>query len=505
MLHWEELLTFYERSPLIFSQYTFLFVFTIFFAFYLAVFKNITVRNIYLLAFSLFFYYKSGGLYFWMLIFSTFVDYHLANYIFKATTTGRKKLFLVLSLSVNLGLLAFFKYSYFVTDSLNTLLGTDFIAYNFLTGISNVLAGTSYDVTEIILPVGISFYTFQAMSYTLDIYRGHLQPVKNIWDFGFFISFFPHLVAGPIVRAADFIPQVYKPYNVTKEEMGAAVFLIMKGLIKKVLISDYISINLVDRVFDTPQLYSGVENLLAIYGYTLQIYCDFSGYSDMAIGLALLMGFRLGINFNSPYKAANITDFWRRWHISLSSWLRDYLYVSLGGNRKGKWRTKVNLLLTMLIGGLWHGASVKFILWGALHGAALVADKAWTNFSAPFINQKSFVYRALVWLITFNFVAFCWIYFRAADMETVRLMLFQVVNDMSLSAIGERMWAYKHIVSLLILGFGIHWLPDEWKQNWQNMFIRTALPVKAFIIAVVIALLYQVASSEVQPFIYFQF
>ncbi len=225
----------------------------------------------------------------------------------------------------------------------------------------------------------------------------------------------------------------------------------------------------------------------------------------MAIGLALLMGFRLGINFNSPYKAANITDFWRRWHISLSSWLRDYLYVSLGGNRKGKWRTKVNLLLTMLIGGLWHGASVKFILWGALHGAALVADKAWTNFSAPFINQKSFVYRALVWLITFNFVAFCWIYFRAADMETVRLMLFQVVNDMSLSAIGERMWAYKHIVSLLILGFGIHWLPDEWKQNWQNMFIRTALPIKAFIIAVVIALLYQVASSEVQPFIYFQF
>lgn len=505
MLHWEELLTFREKAPLIFSQYTFLFLFTVFFALYLAVYRNITIRNIYLLAFSLFFYYKSGGLYFWMLIFSTFVDYHLANLIFRASSEQKKKVFLWLSLGVNLGLLAFFKYSYFVVDTLNSTLGTSFEAYNFLTGISNLIAGTSYDVSEIILPVGISFYTFQAMSYTLDIYRGDLQPVKNIWDFGFFISFFPHLVAGPIVRAADFIPQVYKPYQVTSAEAGAAVFLIMKGLIKKVLISDYISINLVDRVFDTPQLYSGVENLLAIYGYALQIYCDFSGYSDMAIGIALLLGFRLGINFASPYKAASITDFWRRWHISLSSWLRDYLYVSLGGNRKGAWRTKVNLMLTMLLGGLWHGASVKFILWGGFHGLALVLDKAWAKFSAGFINQQAFWYKALMWFITFHFVAFCWIYFRAADTEVVRTMLYKVGTDLSWSTLSERLWAYKHILSLLILGYSIHWLPQEWKDNWEQLFIRIPLPVKALIIAVTVVLLYQVASSEVQPFIYFQF
>lgn len=505
MFSWNELLTYKENAPLIFSQYSFLFIFTAFFLVYTFIYRNITVRNLYLLAFSLFFYYKSGGLYFWILIFSTIVDYNLANRVYQAKTPGGRKAFFLLSIIMNLALLGFFKYSYFFVNLINEQLGTHLKAYNFLNGLSNLVAGSHYDVNEIILPVGISFYTFQAMSYTFDIYRGKLEPVKNIWDFGFFISFFPHLVAGPIVRAADFIPQVYKPYQVTRTEMGAALFMILKGLIKKVLISDYISINFVDRVFDAPLLYSGFENLLAIYGYSLQIYCDFSGYSDMAIGLALLMGFRLGINFNSPYKATNITEFWHRWHISLSTWLRDYLYIPLGGNRKGRFRTNINLMITMLLGGLWHGASLKFIFWGFLHGLALVFHKLWNKYVNPYLPHHFKPGMFLSWLLTFHFVAFCWIYFRAADTKVVSDMIGQVLYHFDVSGLWSRILSYRAVIGLVLLGYTVHLLPSVWKLEWENYYIRIPDVVKAFSIALVIFLLYQVASADVQPFIYFQF
>ena len=206
-----------------------------------------------------------------------------------------------------------------------------------------------------------------------------MEPVRNIIDFGFYVSFFPHLVAGPIVRASVFIPQIYQEFKLSKHEFSHALYMISKGLIKKIIISNFIALNLVDRVFDAPSIYSGFENLLAIYGYGLQIYCDFSGYTDIAIGVALILGFRLPVNFNSPYKAKSITDFWKRWHISLSQWLRDYLYISLGGNRKGKIRTYLNLMITMLLGGLWHGASLRFIIWGGLHGIGLVINKIWNS------------------------------------------------------------------------------------------------------------------------------
>jgi len=505
MFSWNDLLAYKENAPLIFSQYLFLFIFTVFFLIYTFIYKNITVRNLYLLFFSLFFYYKSGGFYFWILIFSTVVDFNLANWVYRAKTYSRKKIFFILSIGMNLALLGFFKYSYFFVDLINQSFHTQLKAYNFLSGLSNMIAGTNYDVSEIILPVGISFYTFQAMSYTFDIYRGNLHPVKNIWDFGFFISFFPHLVAGPIVKAADFIPQVYKPYHVTRAEMGAAIFMIVKGLIKKVLISDYISINFVDRVFDAPQLYSGFENLMAVYGYALQIYCDFSGYSEMAIGLALLMGFRLGINFNSPYTSLNITEFWRRWHISLSGWLRDYLYISFGGNRRGRIRTYVNLFLTMLLGGLWHGASVKFILWGGLHGIALVIHKLWKKMSGSFVQVPKSLAIFLSWFITFHFVSFCWIYFRAPDMETVYSIAGQIAGHFTVGDLWVKVMAYKAVMSLIVLGFGIHLLPAVWKKQWELYFIQLPDILKALVVAVVIFMLYQIASSDVQPFIYFQF
>ena len=276
---------------------------------------------------------------------------------------------------MNLGLLSYFKYSYFLTGFFNSLFGTTYQPVDYLAHWTNYLTGSNLEIAHIILPVGISFYTFQSISYSVDIYRGLIKPVNRFLDFAFFVSFFPQLVAGPIVRATEFVPQIYKPYNLTRPEFNRAIFLILGGLIKKILISDYISSNFVDRVFASPGSYTGFENLMSVYGYTIQIYCDFSGYTDIAIGVALLLGFRLSINFDAPYISQNITEFWRRWHISLSTWLRDYLYISLGGNRKGKVRQYVNLFITMLLGGLWHGAHIKFLIWGALHGVALAIHK----------------------------------------------------------------------------------------------------------------------------------
>jgi D-alanyl-lipoteichoic acid acyltransferase DltB (MBOAT superfamily) len=341
-----------------------------------------------------------------LLIFITVVDYTCGLLIHNSKTRLTRKLFIMLSLISNLGLLAYFKYAGFITDAFNGFFGTDIKVYDILSSLSNSTLGTSFDISYIILPVGISFFTFQSLSYTIDVYRKKMSPVKNIIDFGFYVSFFPHLVAGPIVRASVFIPQIYQKYNLTNREFSHSLFMISKGLIKKILISNFIAINFIDRVFDAPALYSGFENLMAIYGYGLQIYCDFSGYTDIAIGVALILGFRLPINFNSPYKAANITDFWKRWHISLSQWLKDYLYISLGGNRKGKVRTYINLMLTMLLGGLWHGAALRYVIWGGLHGVGLIIHKMW---SSLFGNRTvvSSIGKVFGIFITFNFVNFC--------------------------------------------------------------------------------------------------
>ena len=331
-----------------------------------------------------------------------------------------------------------------------------------------------------------------------------MKPAKNIVDFGFFVTFFPQLVAGPIVRASDFLPQIYKKYHLTKKQFGVAVFLIMSGMFKKMVVSDYISINFVDRVFDNPMLYNGFSNLMAVYGYSIQIYCDFSGYSDMAIGLAALLGFTLPINFNSPYKATSITDFWRRWHISLSSWLRDYLYISLGGNRKGKIRTYVNLLLTMLLGGLWHGAATRFIVWGGQHGLALAIHKAWIQY-VPWAKTNSKAYKFLMAVVTFHFVAFCWIYFRAKDMQAVSDMLGQIFSQFRGHGIWEVIVEYKWIFFVMSIGFFGHYLPRTWKDHAASWYSRIPDLAKAAVFAVVIFIAYQAQSADIQPFIYFQF
>ncbi len=426
---------FNSESPLLFTQFYFWAFFALVYAMFAIIMEvgtqsaqarrregdkaqgrntRLHLRNIFLMAVSWFFYYKTSGLFLLILIFVTISDWLIAKRIYAcqsspishspngasnspqsgrpiAAKSGRPiaaKMWLALSVVIDLGLLCYFKYAYFFTNVVNNLLGTEFAVFDIFAYIGNGFSESGrFMVDKIILPVGISFYLFQVMSYTIDVYRRQVEPVKNILDFGFYVSFFPGLVAGPIVRANEFIPQLYKPFSLSRRLFGLAVFWILNGLIKKIILSDYLAVNIIDRVFDNPLLFSGFENLFALFAYSLQVYADFSGYTDIAIGIAMLMGFYLPQNFDSPYKSRNPQEFWRRWHMSLSRWLKSYLYIPLGGNRKifGKdiknkiTAGNINSFITMLLGGLWHGASWNFVIWGALNGAGMIIYKIWAK------------------------------------------------------------------------------------------------------------------------------
>jgi alginate O-acetyltransferase complex protein AlgI len=492
------------EEPLIFSTPAFWIFFLLVLAGYSLIYKKLYIRNAYLFLVSLFFYYKSGGLFLFLLLFVTLIDFTCGLLIHHSRTRFMRRLFILLSIISNLGILGYFKYTGFFTEALNNLLGTDYRVYDFLAAFSNSHLGTSFNISNIILPVGISFFTFQSLSYTFDVYRKKMEPVRNIIDFGFYVSFFPQLVAGPIVRASEFIPQIYSKFYLGKREFSHALFLISKGLIKKIIISDFIAVNFVDRVFDAPSIYSGFENLMAVYGYGLQIYCDFSGYTDIAIGLGLILGFRLPVNFNSPYKAAGIADFWKRWHISLSRWLKDYLYIPLGGNRKGKIRTNINLIITMLLGGLWHGADLRFIIWGFLHGIGLVINRIWNYFFGDRL-WNNLVGRAVAVFITFQFVNFCWIFFRAPDMDSVNIMLKQIFENFSPGSYMTVLPAYSSVFLLMAVGYIIHFLPEKIKESYRGLFIRIPLTAQLIIVMLVAILLYQMRTTDVMPFIYFRF
>ena len=406
-------------SPLLFTQFYFWAFFALVYSLFAIIMevgaqsaqgtdKNIRLhlRNIFLMAVSWFFYYKTSGLFLLILLFVTLSDWLIANRIYACQSSpishspngasnspqsGRPiaaKMWLALSVVIDLGLLCYFKYAYFFTNAVNDMLGTEFAVFDIFAYIGNGFNTSGrFTVDNIILPVGISFYLFQVMSYTIDVYRGQVQPVRNILDFGFYVSFFPGLVAGPIVRANEFIPQLYRPFRLSKRLARLAIFWILNGLIKKIVLSDYLAVNFIDRVFENPLLFSGFENLFALFAYSLQVYADFSGYTDIAIGIAMLMGFYLPQNFDSPYKSRNPQEFWRRWHMSLSRWLKSYLYIPLGGNRSifgKKIKNKItagnfNSFITMLLGGLWHGASWNFVIWGALNGIGMIVYKIWVK------------------------------------------------------------------------------------------------------------------------------
>ncbi len=491
-------------NPLLFTRPFFWGFLVVVLLLYSFVYRRHRLRNLYLFIVSIFFYYKTGGFFFFLLLLSTLTDYLAGRWIHTTDRPARRKLLVAFSLTVNLGILAYFKYTFFFVDLYNRLTGAHVVPRDYLAGVANALFHSHYDITAIFLPVGISFYTFQTISYTLDVYRGQVAPVKRFGDFAFFVSFFPQLVAGPIVRAAQFIPQLTARYTLTRQEFGHALFLILAGLVKKIAIADYLAVNLIDRVFAHPAAFTGVENLFAVYGYALQIYGDFSGYTDIAIGVALLFGFRIPVNFHSPYKAVSPTDFWRRWHISLSTWLRDYLYIPLGGNRKGKLRMYLNLMVTMVLGGLWHGADYRFLLWGTLHGLGLVVDKL---LGVPrWLRERPAQWKSFITgVLTFHFVLILWIFFRATCLDDARAMLWQIAHHISFTTLSAEVKAWGSVTAVIAAGFLLHWLPAQWQENIRGLFIRLPLWAKLLLSVLIVFFLVQVKSAGFRPFIYFRF
>ncbi|MDO4229425.1 MAG: MBOAT family O-acyltransferase [Capnocytophaga sp.] len=548
----QNIFTFDEKSPLNFVRIDFWIFFAIVYAIFSLIYKRIKLRNLFLLFASFYFYYKASGLFVFLLVFSTITDFYLGWFIHNQTDESRRKLGLTLSIVSNLLILAYFKYAYFFTDTYNAIFNSSHQVINHLAYWGNGFNTEGYfRVDTIILPVGISFYTFQIISYTVDIYRRRIVPLKSILDFGFYVSFFPQLVAGPIVRAENFVPQIIKKTEVSTDAFNKGIFLILKGLVKKMIFADFIAMHFLDQVFDNPTMFSGFTNVMALIGYSLQIYGDFSGYTDIAIGLALLMGFQLPTNFNSPYKAINCGDFWKRWHISLSTWLKDYLYIPLGGNRNSSVGTviislifivgvviaanslyftisigiiliglsvlmfyskaaerqiitNINIMLTMLIGGLWHGASWKYVIWGGLNGVGILVYKFWRKIS-PY--EYSTHWLATVWKIgfTFIFITFTRIFFRGKDMESIWQWFHQVGNNMSWDTAWQVLVHYRAVFIIILIGYITHWLPQRWKDEIEHIFSESHILAKGAIVVVIVIICYQAYSADFQPFIYFQF
>ena len=487
------ILKFNPTDPLIFSTSLFLILFSLFLLVYKLVGKNKSARIFLIIFFSLYFYYKAAGFYFLILIVSAIANFLFGKWIAITENFTKKRLVLILALIVNLGLLGYFKYT------------------NFIIQIINGISTAQIDPLAIFLPIGISFYTFKSLNYVFDVYFDTLKPTRSLRDFCLFVFFFPNILAGPIDRASEFLPQIDQEPFLSKEDLGKALFLIIAGLLKKVVIADYISLNFVDRIFDYPLRYTGIENLLAIYGYALQIYCDFSGYSDMAIGIALLLGFRLMDNFNSPFKATSIADFWRRWHISLSTWLRDYLFkpIQLSLRNLRMFSNIIAVLVTFFICGLWHGAGWNFILWGAIHGfmmaVALLINKPKAklyNF-LRISNTKFLKFFQIV--ITFHLVAISFLVFRSRNLQTVFDMFSQITAFFHGEVFIQFVERLPVIFILIALGFIFHFMPVKIEQRVQKILSDMPLVGKAVLLAFAIWIAVQFKSADIQPFIYFQF
>ena len=625
------LFAFDSSHPLLFTQFTFWAFFLIIYALFCFVVEvgcsrrkqgmskgRRLWRNGYLFIVSLFFYYKTSGLFVLLLILATLLGYVL-GIRFDAIPTEtkfarfRRKTLMVLGVVVNLAVLCYFKYAYFFTDVANTLFNTNFQVVNHLAQFANHFTATArFDAGVILLPVGISFFTFQNISYIVDVYKQKVRHAGNILDFGFYTTFFPQLVAGPIIRADQFVPQLYKPFFLTRRQFGIAIFWILNGLVKKIILSDYLAVSFVDRVFDNPLLYTPFENFAALLVYSLQVYADFSGYTDIAIGVAMLMGFYLPTNFNSPYKATNPAGFWKRWHMSLSNWLKDYLYIPLGGNRRGtvasylilggmmavvalmaktlwitvvvcslatillavyilfpkhrrEFSTNVNNMDTMLLGGLWHGASFNFITWGGLNGLGILVYKWWKKqgpwariiavvllfgatallryfFPCEALNMFAFAAGVICvvivlfnlwalifrkqqggWLLTawntfltFIFISFTRLFFRSGSnlnpaeanqiaWRTATQMVHQIGSRWNFAQIPQIVENYASVFVLFVIGMIVHWLPERFKRRYRLWFASMPLWLMAVVVVMAIFVIYQFITADLQPFIYFQF
>ncbi len=608
----KSIFSFNEARPLLFTQFYFWAFFAIVFAVFSLIYNRQLLRSIFLFFVSLFFYFKTSGLFVLMLLFAVVFNFFIGKWIYKAERKLTKKTALTISIIVNLFVLSYFKYAYFFTDIYNNLFHTNNQVINYLAQWANNSLHTHFTVDVILLPVGISFFTFQIISYVVDIYRERIEPVKNMMDFGFYVSFFPQLVAGPIVRANEFVPQIYKKFFLSKRQFGIALFWILNGMIKKMILSDYLAVNFIDRVFVNPMMYTGFENLMALFGYSLQVYADFSGYTDIAIGVAMLMGFHLPRNFNSPYKASNPGDFWKRWHISLSTWLKDYLYIPLGGNRHATFatyfviiaimliivflantywvtvgiatlvavlivvfivsprsrkviNTNLNLMNTMLLGGLWHGASWNFMIWGGLNGIGILIYKFWRNinmfyrtgitfvlfslfviihdvypqpifniariwmgiiFVGTFISmiyslltKKQYLkFAAKIWgiFLTFIFITFTRLFFRSGSnlnpaeaneiaWNTAKNMVNKIGGEWDFALIPTILYEYRAVFILFSLGMIVHWLPDKFKRRYRITFASMPKLIQLLIVVLSVFIIYQFITADLQAFIYFQF
>lgn len=484
LLNLKDIFTYTEGQPMLFSSGTFWVLFLVFIPVYSLLKRRLWQMIVFVVAFSFYFYYKSSGVFVVLLFATSLFDWLLSRLLVRLKSVTARKLCVACSLTASLGILGYFKYANF-----------------FMWNIS-AMVGANFQPLDLILPVGISFYTFQSISYIVDVYKGRVAPTRTWLEYAFFLSFFPALVAGPIVRADYFLPQIRENRHATRDEVYMGFWLIILGVVKKAIIADYIA-QYNDLIFQSPTGYSGFETVMGIIGYTMQIYCDFSGYSDMAIGIALIMGFRLAQNFNFPYKSQNLTDFWRRWHISLSTWLRDYIYIPLGGNRKGTRRTYINNFATMLIGGLWHGAAWKFVFWGAMHGAGLAVHKA----SKPWLDRlgSSWPVKALSWLVTMTVVALLWVFFRADSWTDSWLIIKNAFTDFSLDyalpfASARMLWLIMMLVIIVA-----HALPTNFWGKAAAAFVKSPWIIKLLIFIVVVQLVIELCGEDVAPFIYFQF
>ena len=484
----KNLLLYDPRQPLLFNTGLFLILFVLFLCVYRALRFHNVLKKIFVIAFSVYFYYKSSAECCFILLGVCLSDYLLGLWLGSVRNELLRRGIVALNVVVNVGMLVYFKYTNLLLDTFASM------------------GGGHFDALDIILPAGISFFTFRSISYIVDIYRRQMEPARNLLDYTFYLTFFPPLLAGPTVRAKDMLPQVKSNPSATPEMVGEGLFLIMSGLVKKIIIADYISGNFVDRIFDNPSLYSGFENLMGCLGFTLQLYCDFSGYSDMAIGIALLLGYRFKANFDAPFKSQNPTEFWRRWHISLSSWLRDYIYIPLGGNRKGKKRQRINLMATMLIGGLWHGASWMYMLWGAYHGALLVLHKAISSvWRVPEFLRGTFLLRCANICITFTLVVIGFAFFRASGPEALRDMAVQIFTDFRPDIAAQFVEAYVLIVAALAVGYVMHFTPRVWATGAAKAYTAMPVAAQAILLSLLLFLVIQTRQSDLVPFIYLQY
>lgn len=494
----KDILTYQQDNPLLFNTGTFLLLFTGFLLLYRAVRRWHYVKLVVTILFSLYFYYKSSYIYCFILLGVCVSDYVLGIWMGHARRQWVRRLIVWLNVLSNVGMLVYFKYFNLIYETFANFTGTDF------------------DALDIILPAGISFFTFRSISYIVDLYRRQMEPADNFLEYCFYLTFFPPLLAGPVVRAKDMMPQIKARPEVTRAMVAEGLFLIMAGLIKKVVVADYISGNFVDRVFENPALYSGVENLMANIGFTVQIYCDFSGYSDMAIGLALLLGYRFKDNFNSPFKAQSPTEFWHRWHISLSTWLRDYIYIPMGGNRKGKVRQHINLFSTFVVGGLWHGASWLYLIWGAYQGLLLSLHKIASSIFGRRDKSKplpawrisgNILITFILTVIGFTIFRLAMISYDSWDESLIRIadMGMAIRDNFHGEIIGQFVEAYAMIVGLILFALIIHFTPSSWTRKLKSAYTATPLILQAVILSLVLFLVIQSRQSDLAPFVYLQY